>query len=655
MTTGTSNSLDLTNVLSDVRPQDDLFRHVNGVWLRDAEIPADRARFGAFDELRMESEDRVRKIIDECAASAATPGSNARKIGDVYRSFMDEKRIEELGVSPIAKELSEAQSISSIDDLASFLGTQWTRGMSGIFGSFIYADFKDSTTHIAYVSQSGISLPDESYYREAEHESVRTAFIAHMTKMFELAGIADAGGHAKRVIELETQIASYHWDRVKLREAELNYNKMSFTELQDLSGTFNWELWLEKSQIPSGAFDTLIVRQPPFFEGLSTLMSNFNAAAWQSWLMWNIISEAASYLSSAFVEENFDFFGRTLSGTPEMKERWRRGGSLVEGFLGEAIGELYVEKYFPPAAKQRMLQLVDNLMVAYKQSITDLDWMTEETKEKALVKLSKFVPMIGYPDKWRDYSALEIKADDLIGNLHALAKFELDYMLAKIGKPVDRDEWGMTPQTVNAYYNPVMNRIVFPAGILQAPFFDLEADDATNYGGIGAVIGHEVGHGFDDQGSKYDGDGNINNWWSEKDLSEFENRTKSLIDQYDVLRPEAAPDVHVNGALTIGENIGDLGGLTIAYKAYKIALEGKKSEVLSGLSGEQRLFFNWARVWRGKSRPDEARRLITIDPHSPAEFRCNQIVKNLDEFCDAFGVVEGDELFMPKEERVRIW
>ena len=655
MTTGTSNSLDLTNVLSDVRPQDDLFRHVNGVWLRDAEIPADRARFGAFDELRMESEDRVRKIIDECAASAATPGSNARKIGDVYRSFMDEKRIEELGVSPIAKELSEAQSISSIDELAAFLGAQWTRGMSGIFGSFIYADFKDSTTHIAYVSQSGISLPDESYYREAEHESVRTAFIAHMTKMFELAGIADAGGHAKRVIELETQIASYHWDRVKLREAELNYNKMSFTELQDLSGTFNWELWLEKSQIPSGAFDTLIVRQPPFFEGLSTLMSNFNAAAWQSWLMWNIISEAASYLSSAFVEENFDFFGRTLSGTPEMKERWRRGGSLVEGFLGEAIGELYVEKYFPPAAKQRMLQLVDNLMVAYKQSITDLDWMTEETKEKALVKLSKFVPMIGYPDKWRDYSALEIKADDLIGNLHALAKFELDYMLAKIGKSVDRDEWGMTPQTVNAYYNPVMNRIVFPAGILQAPFFDLEADDATNYGGIGAVIGHEVGHGFDDQGSKYDGDGNINNWWSEKDLSEFENRTKSLIDQYDVLRPEAAPDVHVNGALTIGENIGDLGGLTIAYKAYKIALEGKKSEVLSGLSGEQRLFFNWARVWRGKSRPDEARRLITIDPHSPAEFRCNQIVKNLDEFCDAFGVVEGDELFMPKEERVRIW
>ena len=655
MTTGQTNSLDLTNVLSDVRPQDDLFRHVNGVWLRDAEIPADRARFGAFDELRMESEDRVRKIIDECAASAATPGSNARKVGDVYRSFMDEKRIEELGVTPIAKELSEAQTVNSIDDLASFLGTQWTRGMSGIFGSFIYADFKDSTTHIAYVSQSGISLPDESYYREAEHESVRTAFVAHMSKMFELAGLADAGGHAKRVMELETQIASYHWDRVKLREAELNYNKMSFVELQELSGTFNWELWLEKSQIPSGAFDTLIVRQPPFFEGLSTLMSNFNAAAWQSWLMWNIISEAASYLSSAFVEENFDFFGRTLSGTPEMKERWRRGGSLVEGFLGEAIGELYVEKYFPPAAKQRMLQLVDNLMVAYEQSIKGLDWMTEETKEKALVKLSKFVPMIGYPDKWRDYSALEIKADDLIGNLHALAKFELDYMLAKIGKPVDRDEWGMTPQTVNAYYNPVMNRIVFPAGILQAPFFDLEADDATNYGGIGAVIGHEVGHGFDDQGSKYDGDGNINNWWSEKDLSEFENRTKSLIDQYDVLRPEAAPDVHVNGALTIGENIGDLGGLTIAYKAYKIALGGKPSEVIEGLSGEQRLFFNWARVWRGKSRPDEARRLITIDPHSPAEFRCNQIVKNLDEFVEAFGVSENDQLFMPKEERVRIW
>jgi putative endopeptidase len=399
----------------------------------------------------------------------------------------------------------------------------------------------------------------------------------------------------------------------------------------------------------------VIVQQPSFFEGLDSILKNFDAQSWKAWLKWQIISGAAPYLSSEFVNQNFEFYGKTLSGTPELRERWKRAVSLIEGSLGEAVGKVYVEKYFPAEAKKRMEELVANLIQAYEVSIKELPWMGPETKVKALEKLGKFRTKIGYPDKWRDYSALQTTPDDLYGNVGRIVKFQRDFELAKIGKPVDREEWHMAPQTVNAYYNPVMNEIVFPAAILQPPFFGLTHDDAVNYGAIGAVIGHEIGHGFDDQGSKYDGDGALTDWWNDADRSAFEERTKALISQYDALAPEEAPDVTVNGALTIGENIGDLGGLTIGYKAYQISLAGKSSPVIDGFTGEQRLFMSWAQVWRTKVRTEEMRRRIATDPHSPAEFRCNQILKNFTPFYDAFNLGPNDGLWIDENARVEIW
>ncbi|CAB4843766.1 unannotated protein [freshwater metagenome] len=399
----------------------------------------------------------------------------------------------------------------------------------------------------------------------------------------------------------------------------------------------------------------VIVRQPTFFTGLGEMLEAFDAPKWRSWLTWQVLSGAASYLNSELVNENFAFYGTTLSGVPQLKDRWKRGVALVEGALGEAVGQLYVDKHFPPAAKTSMEELVANLIEAYRVDITALDWMSPETKVKALEKLDKFTPKIGYPDKWRDFTSLAISPDDLIANLMAVSRFARDYEFDKIGKPVDRSEWYMTPQTVNAYYNPGMNEIVFPAAILQPPFFDLEADDAANYGGIGAVIGHEIGHGFDDQGSKFDGDGNLNDWWTEHDRVEFEKRAQILIDQFDALVPEETPESHVNGALTIGENIGDLGGLTIAHKAYEISLAGATPPVFDELSGYQRFFLGNAQVWRGKVRPEETVRRLATDPHSPAEFRCNQIVRNLEEFYQAFSVTEKDALWLDPAKRVRIW
>jgi putative endopeptidase len=474
--------------------------------------------------------------------------------------------------------------------------------------------------------------------------------------MFELANLENATLAAQQVLEIESLIAACHWDQVKDRDAELTYNKKSFAQLTQLAPDFDWQLWISSSKTPMQVLEQVVIRQPSYFEGLSKLLAAFDLPKWRSWLTWHVLSGASPYLSSEFVNENFNFYGTTLSGTPALKQRWKRGVGLVEGALGEAVGQIYVQRHFGESAKTKMVELVKNLITAYRKSITNLDWMSQQTKEKAFVKLDKFTPKIGYPDKWRDYSKLSIDPNDLIGNLAQIAKFSQDYEYAKIGKPVDKSEWYMTPQTVNAYYNPGMNEIVFPAAILQPPFFDVSADDyAANYGGIGAVIGHEIGHGFDDQGSKYDGDGNLVNWWSDIDRQEFEKRTTKLIDQYNQLSPEAAPELKVNGALTIGENIGDLGGLTIAYKAYEISLGSTKPAVIDGYSGFQRFFLGWAQCWRSKYRPEEARRRIAIDPHSPAEFRCNQIVANLDEFHQAFALTKDDHHFMPENARVRIW
>ena len=642
--------LDFSNQDSSVRPQDDLYRHFNGGWLSTAEIPADRATDGAFMALRIESEARVREIIE-----SATGSDEATKISNIYASFMAADAVNAKGASPIANELKEVDAIASLKDFISTLSKLEARGLSGIFGTFIYADMKDASTNIMYLQQGGISLPDEAYYREEKYADIRAAFLVHVAKIFDLAGVPSSAALATKVMALETRLASHHWDQVKDRDATLTYNKMNRAQVSALMPAFDWELYLTAGEIPAIVLDSVIVQQPSYFEGLGQILADFDLDAWKAWLKWHIISGAASYLSDEFVQENFAFFGKTLSGTPELRERWKRAVSMIEGSLGEAVGKVYVQKYFPAEAKTRMEQLVANLIEAYRVSINDLEWMSPQTKVKALEKLGKFRPKIGYPDKWRDYSALETTPDDLYGNVGRVIKFQRDHELSKIGKPVDREEWHMAPQTVNAYYNPVMNEIVFPAAILQPPFFGLDHDDAVNYGGIGAVIGHEIGHGFDDQGSKYDGDGALNNWWSDSDREAFELRTKALIAQYDALIPEEAPDVNVNGALTIGENIGDLGGLAIAYKAYQISLGGKASPVIDGFSGEQRLLLSWAQIWRAKVRPEEMRRRIATDPHSPAEFRCNQIVKNFTPFYEAFGVTEKDALWLDEQSRVQIW
>lgn len=634
---------------SKIRPQDDLFRHFAGTWLDTYEIPADRASDGVTRTLYDIAEVQVREIIE-----TSTGVGEAQKIGDLYKSFMDTEAIKARGLSPLQGDLA---AIDAITDLSSFITTMAQlemRGVGGIFGAAIYADPMNSSMNIFHIGQGGLSLPDEAYYREEQYQPIREAFVAHVEKMGELAGVALA---AKEILALETEIASHHWDQVKDRDATLTYNKTSRSELETLAPHFLWDLWATHAQIPVAAFDSLNIHEPSFFSGLSATLADFDQRreVWISWLKWNLISGSAAYLTDDIVEQNFSFYGTTLSGTPQIRERWKRGVSLVQGSLGEAIGKVYVGLYFPEEAKKAMLELVDYLTRAYEASIKELPWMSAATKEKALAKLVTFTPKIGYPDKWRDYSTLEIKADDLIGNLQRIAAFGHAYEVAKIGKPVDRDEWHMTPQTVNAYYNPLMNEIVFPAAILQPPFFDMEADIAANYGGIGAVIGHEIGHGFDDQGSKYDGDGNMVDWWVDSDREAFEKLAGQLIDQFDALSPAATPDIHVNGAFTVGENIGDLSGLEIAYKAYKLALKGASAPVIDGLTGDQRFFLSWAQAWRGKNRPEEVRRRIATDPHSPDEFRCNQIVRNLAPFYEALEVVEGDAMWLNPAERVRIW
>ena len=649
MSTSTTG-LDFDHIDSSVRLQDDLYRHFNGAWLKTAEIPADRATDGAFIKLRDLSEKRVRAIIE-----SASGGAEAQKISDVYASFMDADAIEAKGFSPIQADLDACDAIVSLSDFISTMSQLEARGLGGIFGSYIYADQKDVNTNILYLAQGAISLPNESYYREDQYAEIRSAFLAHVEAMFTLVGIPNGAELAAKILALETSVASHHYDAVKDRDATLTYNKLSRAEVIALMPAFDFDLYLKAGEIPSVVLDSVIVQQPPFFAGLSDILAHFDRDSWVAWLKWNVISGSAAYLSADLVNQNFSFYGKVLSGTPELRERWKRAVSLVEGSLGEAVGKVYVEQHFPAAAKVAMEKLVANLIEAYRVSINEIDWMSATTKAKALDKLGKFRPKIGYPDKWRDYSALQTDPKDLFGNVGQVTKFQRDHELSKIGKPVDRDEWHMTPQTVNAYYNPVMNEIVFPAAILQSPFFLLTADDAVNYGGIGAVIGHEIGHGFDDQGSKFDGDGALNNWWSDEDRAAFEIRSNALIEQYNTLVPEETPDITVNGALTVGENIGDLGGLAIAYKAYQISLEGKPSPVIDGLSGEQRLFFGWAQIWRTKVRPEEMRRRIAIDPHSPGEFRCNTIVSNFTPFYEAFGVTEKDGLWLDESARVQIW
>lgn len=632
-----------------IRPQDDLFRHVNGKWIDRTEIPSDKARYGSFYVLAEEAEKAVRDIIVE--AQDAAPGTEERKFGDLFASFMDEARAEELGSTPLQPMLEAVEHVDSADAVLRQLGRLERTGITSFAQLFVDNDPGNPERYLVFLEQGGLGLPDESYYREEKFADVRAKYLPFLERMFALAGLDGAAERARRVFALETELAAHHWDNVASRDSEKTYNLKSWSEVggPDLSG------WLNELDPPEGSFAEVVVRQPSFLEGLATLLTNDRVGDWKDWMRWQIIRSSAAYLSSDFVNANFDFYGKTLTGTPELRERWKRGVSFVEGMMGEAVGRIYVDRHFPPAAKVAMDVLVDNLTEAYRQSIAGLAWMTEETQQRALDKLNKFTPKIGYPVKWRDYSTLETSATDLIGNLRAGSEFEFQRELGKIGKPLDRDEWFMTPQTINAYYNPGFNEIVFPAAILQFPFFDETRDAAANYGAIGAVIGHEIGHGFDDQGSKYDGDGRLTDWWTAEDRAAFEKLTGSLIEQYNALAPRQVPDHHVNGALTIGENIGDLGGLGIAWKAYLISLGGTEPPVIDGMTGAERFFLSWAQAWQLKARDEEVIRLLAIDPHSPNEFRCNQIVRNLDGFYETFGVTEADELWLSPEDRVTIW
>jgi putative endopeptidase len=647
--------IDISGLSATVRPQDDLYRYANGPWLEEHEIPADKAIYGAFHALSDTAEQDVRAIVEKTVAAGHPDGSEARKVADLYTSFMDQETIERLGAEPIADQLALVRSVEDLPGLVRALGQLELQGVPGVFYVWIDADAKKSDEYIVYVSQGGISLPDESYYREDHFADVRTAYVAHVERMLELAELPDPAGAAERIMELETRIARGHWDLVKNRDVTLTYNKVDRAGLDELTPGFDWSLWLAGAAVPESAIEQVVVREPDFFTAASTTLRDVELDRWKEWLSWRIVHEAAPLLSKAFVDENFAFFGKTLTGAPELRERWKRGVGVVENALGEALGQLFVAEHFPPAAKARMVELVANLVEAYRQRIDALEWMGPDTRRRALDKLGTFLPKIGYPDKWKDYSALEIDPTDLVGNVRRSVAVETARELAKLGQPMDRTEWKMTPQTVNAYYNPRMNEIVFPAAILRPPFFELDADDAVNYGAIGAVIGHEIGHGFDDQGSRYDGDGNINDWWTDEDRKAFEQRTDKLVAQYDVLSPAEVPGQHVNGKLTLGENIGDLGGLAIAYVAYQLSLDGAEPPVIDGLTGSQRFFLSWAHAWSTKTRAEEAARRLAIDPHSPPEFRCNAVVKNIAEFHEAFDVQEGNGMWLAPEERVRIW
>ncbi|MEV0669557.1 M13 family metallopeptidase [Mycobacterium sp. NPDC050441] len=654
------SGIDLSHVDPQARPQDDLFGHVNGRWLTDYEIPADRATDGAFRLLHDRAEEQIRDLITQAAASGAAAGTDEQRIGDLYASFMDEQTIATRGLAPLLAELALIDGAADSDALSAVLGGLERTGVSGGAGVYVDTDSKDSTRYLLHMSQSGLGLPDESYYRDEQHAEILAAYPGHIARMFTLVYGGDTAANqsetAARIVALESKLAAAHWDVVKRRDADLTYNLRKFADLSTDAPGFDWTGWLGAIGTTPEKVSELVLRQPDYVSAFAALWASEDLEDWKAWMRWRVIHSRAGLLTDELVEENFDFYGRTLSGTEQNRDRWKRGVSLVEGLMGDALGKLYVQQHFPPEAKARMDELVANLREAYRVSINELDWMTPETRAKALVKLDKFTPKIGYPARWRDYSALVVERDDLYGNYHRGHVVNSDRELAKLGGPVDRDEWFMTPQTVNAYYNPGMNEIVFPAAILQPPFFDAQADDAANYGGIGAVIGHEIGHGFDDQGAKYDGDGNLVDWWTDADRAEFGVRTKALIDQYEQFSPRGLEvSHHVNGAFTVGENIGDLGGLSIALLAYQLSLKGEEAPVIDGLTGVQRVYFGWAQVWRTKSRDAEAIRRLAVDPHSPPEFRCNGVIRNIDSFYEAFEVADSDELYLEPAQRVRIW
>jgi endothelin-converting enzyme/putative endopeptidase len=647
------SGIDLTAVDQNVRAQDDFFRHVNGAWLTQTEIPADKSSYGLFNVLYDDTQENLKTLIQESANTKAEKGSNTQKLGDMYNSYMNVELANEKGITPLQPLLDNISSAENMQQLSKVFGELYVLGVSGAFNFYTSPDAKDPEVVTMYLYQSGLTLPDRDYYSKEEEKFVdfRAATEKYMAEILTKAGHESGTDAASKIMVLEKDIAGKHLSRVESRDAEKNYNKQSAAQVKTLLGSFDWQAYADASGV--GQVSDMVVRNMPYFQEMAEIFAAHDLQTWKDYLTFNLVDTYASRLSQDMVDLHFAFHSTTLSGIPEQRPRWKRAVAATSSVLGEVLGQQYVERHFTPEAKAKMDALVQNLTKAYGDSIQQLEWMTAATKTAALEKLAAFTPKIGYPDKWRDYASLEIKADDLVGNYIRYSTFDHFEDTDKIGKPVDKADWGMTPQTINAYYHPVRNEIVFPAGILQAPFFDMNAEDAVNYGAIGAVIGHEIGHGFDDQGSKYDGQGNLRSWWTDEDRAAFEVLGKKLVAQFDKFEPIEGQNV--NGELTLGENIGDLAGVTIGYKAYQMSLGGKEAPKIDGLTGNQRFFMGYAQVWRSKAREERIRALLLSDSHSPGEFRVNGIVGNVDAFYQAFDVKQGDAMYLKPEDRVKIW
>lgn len=640
---------DLAGRDTSVKPGDDFNEYANGTYLRTTEIPADKSRFGPFDVLYENAQSQLKSIIETSAANPAN--ENARKVGALYASFMDEAKIEQLGATPLAADLAAVKAVTDHAGMARLMGESHSGFGGSLFGIDVFEDLKNPNLNSAYLGQGSLGLPDRDYYLKPDFAAQREAYLAYLTTTLTAIGWADPAKTAADILAFETKVADKQWTTVERRQIDKLYNPAKASDLATLAPGFDWAGFLAGAQVSD--VDTLVLMENTAIPAIAQVFADTPIETLKAWQAFNVVDQASPYLSKAFVDARFDFRGKTLRGQPENRPRWNRGVALVDGQLGEVLAQEYVRLHFPASSKAQMEALVGNIRDAMTERLKTLDWMSEPTREQALYKMSKFGVKIGYPDKWRSYDGLELKADDLYGNVERSSAFEWAYKRGKIGKPVDPLEWGMTPQTVNAYYNPPRNEIVFPAAILQAPFFDPNADSAVNYGGIGAVIGHEITHGFDDQGRKSDGDGVLRDWWTPEDAARFEARAKVLGDIYDKLEP--IPGVHVNGDLTMGENIADLGGLLLALDAYHKSLNGQPAPVIDGLTGDQRVFLGWAQVWREKSREAALKEQLTTDPHSPGPVRAATSPRNIDAWYAAFGVSPDQKEYIAPEARARIW
>ena len=652
-----NTGIEIANIDSTFKPTEDFYQFVNGKWLKNNEIPESESRWSSFNELEKLNKAKLLTILEEAASvKNAVAGSNQQKIGDFYSVAMDSVKLNKDGITPLNGELAAIEAIKTSEDLIKLVAHFHSIGVGAMFGGYIGQDPKISTEYVTQIGQGGISLPDRDYYTNKDERTlgIQKAYIKHVASMFMLLGdkAEIAEKNAKIVYDIETNFAKASMTKIEMRDPEKQYNKKTMAELTALTPNFSWMTYFDAAGVKG--VNTVVVAQPAFFKVLNTSIKAVPINDWKTYLRWGLIDQMASKLSDNYVNEHFDFYGKTLLGIPALKPRWKRSLEATDASLGDALGQIFVEKHFTQESKDRVGEMVKNLIAAYRVRIASRDWMSEETKKAANLKLDKVMLKLGYPDKWKDYSSLEISRDSYVQNFMRANTYLFKEMVNKLGKPVDRTEWGMSPPTINAYYNPSMNEIVFPAGIMQPIFFNPSADDAVNYGSMGAIIGHELTHGFDDEGAQFDADGNLKNWWTETDKSNFKKKTDILVSQFN--NYIAIDSMHVRGELTLGENIADLGGLTISYYALKKSLEGKPAPALiDGFTAEQRFFMSWAQGWRGNMRPEFLKNMVQTNPHSPGNFRVNGPPSNMQEFYDAFGVKEGDKMYRPKVERADIW